>query len=125
MAEGSCNAWHVTAEEGRLQDVGSEGDAYARLLSAVLIPRVASAVVNEWEPRDCEPMLQWVEGWSHLLPPMLLRHVLQHLVFPKVPSFMDFHEITCPFLNVGLRFVNVGHQSHLWLRQGRFGNFGP
>jgi tuftelin-interacting protein 11 len=67
-----------------VQDVGTDGDAYARLLSVVVLPKVASAVTNDWEPRDCEPMLQWIEGWSHLLSPSLLRHILNNLIFPKV-----------------------------------------
>eukprot|EP00884_Botryococcus_braunii_P021802 jgi/Botrbrau1/8305/Bobra.0251s0031.1 len=74
------------------QDVGVDGDGYARLLSAVVLPKFAVAVVNEWEPRDCEPMLQWVDGWSHLLPPALLRHVLHNLVFPKVRRAVDAWE---------------------------------
>ena len=57
---------------------------YARLASAVLLPPLASAITNEWEPRNPEPLLRFMEAWAELLPPGLLRHILDNLVFPKV-----------------------------------------
>ena len=59
-------------------------DAYAQLLSAAVLPRVAAALTNAWEPRDPEPALRWLDAWEPLLSPALQRHILQGLVFPKV-----------------------------------------
>lgn len=69
-----------------LQDMDDGADAYAQLLSAAVLPRVAAALTNAWEPRDPEPALRWLDAWEPLLPPALQRHILQSLVFPKVQS---------------------------------------
>ena len=70
------------------QDVapGDSTDAYAQLLAAAVLPRVAAALTNAWEPRDPEPALRWLDAWEPLLPPAVQRHVLHSLVFPKVTA---------------------------------------
>ena len=61
-----------------------DANPYARLAAAVVLPPAASAITNEWEPRNPEPMLLFLEAWAELLPPALLRHILDSLIFPKV-----------------------------------------
>lgn len=61
-----------------------DGKPYVRLASAVVLPPLASAITNEWEPRAPEPLLLFLEAWADLLPASLLRHILDSLVFPKV-----------------------------------------
>ena len=63
--------------------VASE-DPYTRLLSLVLLPRLANALTNAWEPRDPEPALRFLEAWAELLPLGVQRHVLDTLILPKV-----------------------------------------
>ena len=70
---------------GQVADEGS--DPWAALLGAVVVPPLASAIANEWEPRDTEPMLAWFEAWEPLLPLSTRLTVLEHLILPKVSEF--------------------------------------
>ncbi len=65
-----------------VQDVGD--DPYTRLLSAVVLPRLAGAITNAWEPRDPEPPLRFLEQWADVLPTSVQRHILDTLILPKV-----------------------------------------
>lgn len=63
---------------------GNSSDPYVQLCSAVVLPKLSRSVTNEWEPRNPEPLLHWVELWAPLLPGALLQHLLESLVYPKV-----------------------------------------
>ena len=49
-----------------------------------MLPKLSTAVTNAWEPREPEPLLQFLEQWAHLLPAPVQRHTLDTLVLPKV-----------------------------------------
>ena len=53
----------------------------------MLLPRLANALTNAWEPRDPEPALRFLEAWAELLPLGVQRHVLDTLILPKVGGF--------------------------------------
>ena len=65
---------------------GASSDPYVQLCSAVVMPKLNRMVTNDWEPRNPEPMLQFMELWGPLLPGALQQQVLESLVFPKVGS---------------------------------------
>ena len=62
----------------------SSSDPYVQLCSAVVMPKLSRVVTNDWEPRNPEPMLQFIELWGPLLPGALQQQVLESLIFPKV-----------------------------------------
>ncbi len=59
-------------------------DPYTRLLAAAVLPKLANALTNAWEPRDPEPPLRFLEAWAELLPAGVQRHILDSLILPKV-----------------------------------------
>lgn len=63
---------------------GSSSDPYVQLCSALVMPKLNRVVTNDWEPRNPEPMLQFMELWVPLLPGALQQQVLESLIFPKV-----------------------------------------
>lgn len=63
---------------------GASSDPYVQLCSALVMPKLNRVVTNDWEPRNPEPMLQFMELWGPLLPGALQQQVLESLVFPKV-----------------------------------------
>ena len=69
-----------------MQDLSpsTSDDPYTRLLASTVLPKLSTAVTNSWEPREPEPLLQFLEQWAHLLPPSVQRHILDTLVLPKV-----------------------------------------
>lgn len=62
----------------------SNADPYNALLNATVLPGLASAVTNAWQPREPEPMLAWMDAWRDALPMGLQLTILETLVFPKV-----------------------------------------
>ena len=61
-----------------------------QLTTSTVLPPVASALTNEWEPRNPEPALQWLDAWTDLLPASLINHILNNLIYPKVGGVMPF-----------------------------------
>ena len=64
----------------------SSSDAYASMLNATVVPVIASAVTNQWEPRDPEPLLTWIDAWKDALPAGVQMSILETLIFPKAST---------------------------------------
>lgn len=62
----------------------SNADPYSALLNAAVLPGLASAVTNLWEPREPEPLLAWMDAWRDALPTSIQLTILETLIFPKV-----------------------------------------
>lgn len=69
-----------------------EGDPYHTLVSAVVLPKLQSAVSTQWAARDPEPLLKWMDEWESLLPPDVHRRILETLVFPKLQAAVEAWE---------------------------------
>ena len=70
-------------------DLAASADPYTVLIRDSLLPRLRAAVVNQWEPRFPEPLLQFLEAWQLLLPEPVLTTILHHLVMPKLTAAVD------------------------------------
>jgi len=100
---------------------GSSSDPYVQLCSAIVMPKLSRVVTNDWEPRNPEPMLQFMELWGPLLPGALQQQVLESLIFPKVGCQSTVNKLFQPLVVVheqcledGLR---AGHSQAVdWLQ---------
>ncbi|CAI5490675.1 unnamed protein product [Closterium sp. Naga37s-1] len=78
------------AAAGGVGGAPADMDPYARLVADLVLPAVRSAVVNLWEPREPEPLLNFLDTWrAPVLPSVLLRTILAHLVFPKLAATVE------------------------------------
>ncbi|KAF9433130.1 hypothetical protein BGZ76_009842 [Entomortierella beljakovae] len=62
-----------------------EMTAYESLLNQYWLPKVRSAINNEWNPQDCDPVIDLLEAWeSPLLPEFIRDNIVTQLVMPKL-----------------------------------------
>lgn len=44
----------------------------------------ARNIVSQWLPRNCAPMVDFLENWMPVVPLWILDNILEQLVFPKL-----------------------------------------
>ncbi|KAG0303505.1 hypothetical protein BGZ98_006575 [Dissophora globulifera] len=69
---------------GGRQPHSEQMTAYESLLNSQWLPKVRSAVNNEWNPRDCDPVVELLETWTPLLPEFILDNIITQLILPKL-----------------------------------------
>jgi len=82
------------------------------------LPRVRSAINNEWAVEDPQPVIRLYEAWANLLPGFIRDNFFDQLVIPKLQkgiaewsprkSNVPLHSLIFPWLpHVGLRIEEV------------------
>ncbi|CAH8459513.1 unnamed protein product [Schistosoma intercalatum] len=70
---------------GHWRDFFQNSCAFDVILETSWLSAIRRTIVNEWNPRDCEPLLEVLEAWQPLLPDdMLQRKILDQLILPKL-----------------------------------------
>jgi tuftelin-interacting protein 11 len=59
---------------------------YETMIYTLWLPRVRSALLNDWEVFDSSPATTLIVSWKELLPPFVLANVLDQLVVPKLTN---------------------------------------
>ncbi|KAH9944970.1 TFP11-domain-containing protein [Epithele typhae] len=91
---------------------------YESLLWNTWLPRIRSALNNDWSPEDPQPAVRLYEAWSTFMPPFVRDNFFDQLVLPKVQKAVaDWHPrkshvplqtLVFPWLpHVGLRLEEV------------------
>jgi len=91
---------------------------YESLLWNAWLPKVRSAINNDWSPEDPQPAIRLYEAWSSFLPPFVRDNFFDQLVLPKVSkavgdwnprsSKVPLQKLVFPWLpHVGLRLDEV------------------
>jgi tuftelin-interacting protein 11 len=89
---GTMSSWKDLLEADQPYDF-SHGAAsmapYTQLVSEVIVPAVRIAGTNSWDASDPEPTLQLLLTWEHVLPPVVLQSILEHVVMPKLSATVE------------------------------------
>ena len=91
---------------------------FESLLWNTWLPKVRTAINNDWSPEDPVPAVKLYEVWSTFLPPFIRDNLLDQLILPKVQkavadwstkkSKVSLQAIVFPWLpHVGLRLEDV------------------
>ena len=91
---------------------------YESLLWNTWLPRVRSALNNDWSPEDPQPAVRLYEAWSSFLPPFVRDNFFDQLILPKVhkavgdwnprKTQVPLQAIVFPWLpHIGLRLEDV------------------
>ncbi|TGZ74637.1 hypothetical protein CRM22_000826 [Opisthorchis felineus] len=92
MLESSLNKWKPLSDPSycyqllsKWKDSFQNSLAFDVILETSWLNTLRRTIVNDWEPRDCEPLLQVLEAWRPLLSDELLENrILNDLVLPKL-----------------------------------------
>ncbi|KAF5387349.1 hypothetical protein D9757_005818 [Collybiopsis confluens] len=57
---------------------------FESLLWNVWLPKVRTAINNEWSPQTPQPVVKLYEAWSSFIPPFIRDNMLDQLILPKV-----------------------------------------
>ncbi|KAF9378945.1 hypothetical protein BGX21_002773 [Mortierella sp. AD011] len=64
--------------------------AYESLLNQHWLPKVRSAINNDWDPRDCDPVIELLEAWAPpLLPAFIHDNIITQLIMPKLQKEVE------------------------------------
>ncbi|KAG0252347.1 hypothetical protein BG011_007030 [Mortierella polycephala] len=64
--------------------------AYESLLSHHWLPKVRTALNNEWNARDCDPVIELLEAWAPPLLPLFIQdNIITQLILPKLQKEID------------------------------------
>lgn len=83
--------WKSLLENDQLLSHGGQdlsADAFHRLIWEVWMPFVRN-IVNQWQPRNCDPMVDFLDSWVHIIPAWVLDNILDQLIFPKLQKEVE------------------------------------
>ncbi|KAF9183347.1 hypothetical protein BGZ51_002730 [Haplosporangium sp. Z 767] len=64
--------------------------AYESLLNHHWLPKVRTALNNEWNARDCDPVIELLEAWAPPLLPLFIQdNIVTQLILPKLQKEID------------------------------------
>lgn len=46
-------------------------------------------VVAQWQPRNCGPMVDFLDSWSPIIPVWIMDNILDQLIFPKLQKEVE------------------------------------
>ncbi|MEE6524587.1 hypothetical protein FKM82_024159 [Ascaphus truei] len=83
--------WKNLLEEGHLSHSAQDAamDPYHRLLWEMWLPFLRT-IISQWQPRNCAPMVDFLDCWVHLVPIWILDNILDQLIFPKLQKEVRF-----------------------------------
>ncbi|XP_074869059.1 tuftelin-interacting protein 11 [Carettochelys insculpta] len=63
-------------------------DAFHRLMWEMWMPYVRN-IIAQWQPRNCGPMVDFLDSWVHVIPVWILDNILDQLIFPKLQKEVE------------------------------------
>ncbi|KAJ8079505.1 hypothetical protein PM082_011092 [Marasmius tenuissimus] len=114
QTEMQVDRYGTTTVSRALPQIEKPMTPFESLLWNVWLPRVRTAINNEWSPKTPQPAVKLYEVWSTYLPPFIRDNMMDQLILPKVQKAVaewnpkldevSLHSIVFPWLpHVGLR----------------------
>lgn len=74
------------SKRGYLDRPSKTATPYESLIYNLWLPKVRSAINNQWDVHDPSPVLSLMDAWGSLLPPFIHVNILDQLVMPKLKA---------------------------------------
>ncbi|KAG1687952.1 Tuftelin-interacting protein 11 [Nymphon striatum] len=68
---------------------GYLSDRYHRLIWDVWMPVLRKTVTNEWNVRECDPLIEFLETWMPIIPQWVMANILDQLVLPRLQNEVE------------------------------------
>ena len=63
-------------------------DPYDRLVWEVFMPKLRQTL-SHWSPRNCNPVIEFLDIWKSLLPQWVLENIVDQLLMPRLQREVD------------------------------------
>ena len=101
-----------------IADRDSNMTPFESLLWNVMLPRLRSALNNEWSPEDPQPAVRLFESWTTFVPSFIRDNMLDQIILPKIhKAVVDWHPRRS---TVSLRSIIFPWLPHVGLRLEEF-----
>lgn len=81
--------WKYLLQGDDIFTISDAASPYTQIFMEVVFPAIRISGTNNWQARDPEPMLRFLESWEKLLPPVVLQTILENIVLPKLSAAVD------------------------------------
>lgn len=81
--------WKNLLQEDLPFDYSDVSSPYVQLVMEVVFPAVRISGTNTWNPRDSEPMVNFLELWEKVLPQFVRQTILESVVMPKLSQAVE------------------------------------
>ncbi|KAL8186800.1 UNVERIFIED_CONTAM: Tuftelin-interacting protein 11 [Gekko kuhli] len=88
---GILSQWKSLLENDQLLSHGGQdpsSDAFHRLVWETWMPYVRN-IVGQWQPRNCAPMVDFLDSWGPVIPVWILDNILDQLVSPRLQQEVE------------------------------------
>ena len=59
---------------------------YETMIYTLWLPQVRSAIINDWDVHDPNPLISLIEAWKSVLPPFILANIVDQLIVQRLAS---------------------------------------
>ncbi|KAL9001297.1 MAG: hypothetical protein Q9169_000188 [Polycauliona sp. 2 TL-2023] len=88
----SSNGREMTLQSGPVSHSSRQSKSttpYETMLYTLFLPPIRSAIINDWDPTDPDPLLTLIRTWTAILPPFILTGLTHNLIPTRLETLLS------------------------------------